>query len=183
MATIITEVTEELKRAVEETYGFKKNGTYETNYCKSIGIKENNSLQELIDLENKRLIGDWNFERENSNFDLSVNGEIETESLDIGLIKIYSDYKDNSMVISSYQGESLKIIPRKEDDYNNVLSGNDLSDYNVVATKGDINYLKNLVSINVDQMIAFLEIIKFIPELSTKIEQINSLVDSLEQSK
>ena len=76
-------------------------------------------------------------------------------------------------------GKTIILKPKATSDYADKLTQTQMNEYNVVASKGDLDALKNAVSLDKDQMIAFLEILKYVPEMSSKVQQIENLIVSL----
>lgn len=181
---------ENAKREIQNAYCFKQNGTYYDNFCYSIGCKTGDYPYTVIDLESKSFYGPFTFTFDqnysssasptHATPSLNVLGSLQTEKLNVYGTTL-STVQDGLEI--SLNGSTLVLKPKSVDEYSSVLAANEMANYNVVATKGDISSINSIVSMNVDQMIAFLEIIKFIPDLSSKITDINNLIDSLENSK
>ena len=172
-----------------------QNADYTTNYCKSIGTKQSGqSYSELvIDLGDRAFYGGFSIHSDsNTNGTnpftrtLEVDGSFSTREVYMqdptdSSREVKLSYSNEGLQLSS-ANSSVLIVPRSRADYDGKLTQAQMSTANTMATKGDLDALKNELSMKKDQAIAFLEILKYVPEMASKQQQIENLITSLENS-
>lgn len=174
-----------------------KGADYKTNYGTSIGYYDSGEhrIKKMIDLENRTFIADYDapikIKRETDDESIStgaaliVDGGVATEKICLynysnSALKTYVFPIEDNGILLEDSGKKLILSPRSQEDFENLTTSQQDTQY-VAATVGDIDKLKNTVALNKEQTILLLNLLKYVPELVDKRQEIENLIESLQQ--
>jgi len=168
--------------ATVRSIGWIKGEDYRQNFGQSIGA---NSTAKVFDLNNREIYGNTTFKFKDQGGEngvpLMVAGNLSVDrSFCFGNSEL--NVSDEGLTIRNNVGNELNLYPSTIENVDE-LTPDQVKRAQTVAVKGDVEKVENKIEINRQQMIAFLEIIKYIPELASKRESINNLIRSLEEAE